>query len=93
MVLKGGCGGRVYNLFATCTAVGGGSSCFVDRSKLEDLSNVDVEIAQAVARMHAVQEAKGNTCIALHARATCVSVSFVCFVTLGDTIIGALEDT
>ena len=93
MVRNGGCSGRVYSLFATCTAVGGGSSCFVDRSKFEDLSNVDIEIAQAVARIHAVQEAKGNTCIALHARASCVSMSLVCFVTLGDTIIGALENT
>jgi hypothetical protein len=87
MVRNGGCGGRVHSLFATSTAVGGGSSCFVDSSKFEDLSNVDVEIAQAVARIHAVQEAKGNTCIALHARATCVSVSLVCFVTLGTRLL------
>lgn len=84
---NGGCGGRVHSLFATSTAVGGGSSCFVDSSKFEDLSNVDVEIAQAVARIHAVQEAKGNTCIAMHARATCVSVSLVCFVTLGTRLL------
>ena len=90
---NGGCSGRVYSLFATCTAVGGGSTCFVDNSKFEDLSNADVEIAQAVARPHAVREATGNTCIVLHARATCVSMSLVCFVTLGDTIIGALENT